>query len=39
MGGPVSSLLRDTGFSAVEVKNVISGNPRMIRAVKPVSHG
>ncbi len=39
MGGPVSALLRDTGFSAVEVKNDISGNPRMIRAIKPVSHG
>jgi len=39
MAEPVDALLRDTGFHAVEVKNDISGNPRMIRAVKSVSHG
>ncbi len=39
MAEPVGALLRDIGFCGVEVKNDISGNPRMIRAVKPVSHG
>ncbi|MCE5204626.1 MAG: peptide chain release factor N(5)-glutamine methyltransferase [Porphyromonadaceae bacterium] len=39
MAEPVAALLRDAGFHAVEIKNDISGNPRMIRAVKPASHG
>ena len=39
MAEPLSAMLRDIGFCGVEVKNDISGNPRMIRAAKPVSHG
>ncbi len=34
MAEPVATLLRDAGFHAVEVKNDISGNPRMIRGIK-----
>ena len=39
MAEPVAGLLCDAGFHAVEIKNDISGNPRMIRAVKSAGHG
>ena len=35
----VSQLFRQKGFSSVEIRNDISGNPRMIRAEKKVDHG
>lgn len=39
MAEPLTAMLRDIGFCGVALKNDLSGNPRMIRAVKPVSHG
>jgi release factor glutamine methyltransferase len=39
MAEPVAGLLCDAGFHAVEIKNDISGNPRMIRAIKSAGHG
>lgn len=35
----LTTLLCKKGFQSVEVRNDISGNPRMIRAIKPMSHG
>lgn len=35
----LTTLLCNKGFQSVEVRNDISGNPRMIRAIKPMSHG
>jgi release factor glutamine methyltransferase len=38
-GSLVAQLFREKGFSSVEIKKDISGNSRMIRAVKTEDHG
>lgn len=39
MAEALVTLLYNEGLQAVEVRNDLSGNPRMIRAQKPVNHG
>ena len=39
MAEAVATLLYNEGLQAVEVRNDLSGNPRMIRALKPGNHG
>ncbi|MEA4916728.1 peptide chain release factor N(5)-glutamine methyltransferase [Proteiniphilum sp.] len=38
-GSEICNMLRDKGFESVELKKDISGNERIVRAVKPESHG
>jgi release factor glutamine methyltransferase len=38
MADALTNLLSSKGFQSVEVRNDISGNPRMVRALKPVIH-
>ena len=39
MAESLATLLYNEGLQAVEVRNDLSGNPRMIRALKPGNHG